>query len=272
MTGSLAELVQMAFYLELPFFQCFFTDRKTGRVMVPRESDMRLFLSMRWVYFNDLYVHASFFINLAAIDRRRHPLLAKEIELAKRLEFTHIVVHPGTVRRHEDKEKGIDAVARMVNYLLKRERDIQFLLENAACGELAVGSTIEDFYLLLTKLDQPDRIGFCIDTVHAHVAGYDIVSTEGYEHFVNLLEKTVGLQRVKLIHLNETCEACGSFLDVHCCVGAEHAALGQHLLKRFVRDKRFADIPMLMELPEVGQEEERRILEKVNAWRQTKMQ
>ena len=269
MPGTFAELIRRALQLELPFFQCFFTDRKTGRVISPESSDVRSFLQVRRVYFNNLYVHASFFINLAAVDRRRHPILSKEIELAKQLEFTHMVIHPGTVRKSEEKEKGIDAIARTINYLTRHEHDIQILLENTAYGALSIGSIIEDFHILLTKLDQPDRIGFCIDTAHAHLAGYDIISSQGYEHFLLLLEKVIGLKNITLIHLNETCKACGSHVDIHGCVGDKYAVLGDNSLKRFTRDERFKEVPMLLELPAMSMEDEQRIIKKVNTWRCT---
>jgi len=264
-TGSLTELIDKAVRLELPFFQSFFTDRKTGTI-VPDEVDLRTFLLRRRIYFNNLYLHSSYFVNLADIDRKHHPLLLRELRLARKVEFTHMVIHPGTVRSAEDKEVGVDAVARIMNYLLKREHDIQFLLENTAYGQRAIGSAIEDFHLLLTKLDQPDRIGFCVDTVHAHVAGYDIVSEEGYGQFIDLLEKTVGLERVKLIHLNETCEERSSYTDIHCCIGEKQAVLGEASLKRFIRDKRFESIPILTELPVISEEDERRILGRINTW------
>ncbi len=239
--------------------------------MIPDDQDVREFLSLRRIYFNKLYVHSSYFINLASIDRRYHPLLSKEIVLAKRLEFTHMVIHPGAVKKVEDKSAGIDAVVRIINYLLRKERSIQFLLENSAHGELAIGSNIEDFQQLLTKLDQPDRIGFCIDTAHVHAAGYDILSCKGYEQFIKLLEKTIGLEKIKLIHLNGTQELCGSCVDMHSYIGDEHAILSEFGLKRFVHDKRLINIPILTEPPAIAENDERRMLVKVNEWLSPKL-
>ena len=260
------KLIKKALHLEVPFFQCFLSNRKTGQRLISDDYDMQSFLSLRRIYFDDLYVHASYINNVADCNRTYHPCLISEIQLAKRLEFTHMILHSGTIRSHEDKKKGIDAVARSLNYVLRREHAIQFLLENTAYGNLAIGSNIEDFYDVMTKVDQPERVGFCIDTAHAHAAGYDIVSPSGYEQFVGLLEKKVGLNRIKLIHLNETRELCGSNLDVHCCIGDKQGLLGETTLGRFIHDKRFATIPILIELPVISEEDERRILQKVNSW------
>lgn len=265
-TSNLTELIKKAVRLELSCFQFFVTDRKTGKVINPTSEDLRTFLSYRWINFNNLYLHSSYFINLADIKRTYHPLLVRELRIAKMLECSHIVIHAGTVRTIDEKNEGIEAVARVMNYLIKREPDIQFLLENTAFGQLAIGSTIEDFHRLLTKVDQPDRIGFCIDTVHAHVAGYDIVSEESYSKFITELEKMIGLERIKLIHLNETRQEYRSYSDVHCCIGEKGAQLGELCLKRFMSDKRLGTAEFLTELPEIPEEDERRIMDILNTW------
>jgi deoxyribonuclease-4 len=271
-TSTLNDIIQRAIARKLPFFQCFFADRKTGKIIKPDDHDVHNFLSMRRIYFNKLYVHSSYFINLASIDRRYHPLLSKELMLAQRLEFTHMVIHPGAVKKIEDKSAGIDAVVRIINYLLRKERSIQFLLENSAYGDLTIGSNIEDFQHLLAKLDQPDRIGFCIDTAHVHAAGYDILSCKGYEQFISLLERTIGLEKIKLIHLNGTQELCGSCVDMHSYIGDERAILSEGGLKRFVHDKRLINIPILTEPPAIAENDERRMLIKVNEWLSPKLQ
>jgi len=265
-TSNLTELIKKAVHLKLPCFQFFVTDRKTGKVINPTSQDLRTFLSYRWINFNNLYLHSSYLINLADIKRDYHPLLVRELRIAKMLECSHIVIHPGTVRTIDEKNEGIDAVARVMNYLIKREPDIQFLLENTAFGQLAIGSTIEDFHRLLTNINKPDKIGFCIDTVHAHVAGYDVVSEEGYSIFMTLLEKMIGLERIKLVHLNETRQERCSYCDVHCCIGEKGAQLKELSLKRFMGDKRLGAAEFLTELPEISEEDECRIMDILNTW------
>jgi len=267
---TLTELIKKAVRLELPFFQCFLTQRKTGKVFRFEEKDILAFLSMRRIYFEDLYLHASYLINLAQPERFRHPILNKEVDLAKRLEFSRIVLHPGAVRSIDEKKAGIESIARMLNYFCKKEKDIQFLLENTAFGQRAIGSDIEDFFQILEFLDKPETIGFCIDTVHAHVAGYDLISTKGYEQFIDVLQKKIGFDQIKLIHLNETREMRGSYLDVHCCVGDACAALGESALKRLLYDARLEHIPLLCEFPHVAEQEEERVLSRINRWLQKK--
>jgi deoxyribonuclease IV len=263
-TTNLTELIQKAIRLKLPLFQFFVTDKKTGQVLKPRSEDVQSFLSYRRAYFNNLYLHSSYFINLADPERSYHPLLQRELRLAKKLECSHIILHAGAVRSIEEKRSGIDAVARMMNLLFKRESNIQFLLENSAFGPLSIGSDIKDFSQILNSINYPEKIGFCIDTVHAHVSGYDIVSKKGYLEFINFLEEAVGLERIKLIHLNETEKMCGSCCDIHCCIGDSEAQIGETALIRFMSDKRLISAELLSELPAISEENEQRILERLN--------
>lgn len=262
----LTELAKKAVRLKLPFFQFFVTDRKTGRVINPKRLDLQNFLAYRSIYFSNLYIHASYFINLADVKRNYHPLLARELRLAKTLECTHIVLHSGTVRNNAERDAGIDAVARIINNAISREKTIQFLLENTANGKLAIGSQIEDFGKLLLKIDKPERVDFCIDTVHAHVAGYDLVSASGYSAFINLLKKEVGLEKIKLVHLNETRQSIGSYRDIHSFIGEKGAQLGKHSLKRFVKDERLKNTEFLMEMPVEAEVDQRRMLDLVKCW------
>jgi len=146
-------------------------------------------------------------------------ILRRELTLAKSLEFTHLVLHPGSAKGAREKSEGIDALARMLNRLLFYERDIKVILENTAHGNMSVGSDLQDFQQLLQKLDQPERISFCIDTSHAHAFGYDIMDKSAQASFVDLLDELVGLERIVLIHLNDTKEKRGLVLIVMISLG-----------------------------------------------------
>ncbi len=262
---SFTALIQKAIRLQLPHFQIFITDQKTGKVKKPDSRDVSLFLSLRRKHFKQLYLHASYHINFADASRTYHPILRREIRVAKELEFTHLVIHPGTIVRGNEKERGLDSVARVINYWHKREPAIVFLLENTAFGELAIGSNIEDFCRLLSKIDFPDKIGFCIDTAHAYVSGYDIVSEKGYKSFIADLKSFIGIERIALIHLNETRQNCFSYHDVHSCIGEAGSKL-EIGLKRLLHDKELTSIPLLTELPKISEEEEIQALELIASW------
>ena len=137
-------------------------------------------------------------------------------------------------------------------------------MENTAHGNMSVGSDLQDFHQLLQKLDHPEKISFCIDTSHAHAFGYDIADITKHGEFIDLLDELIGLERIVLIHLNDTKEKCGSLIDRHDIVG--QGKLGDSVLKHFIAQPRLAHIPVLMELPVLPEQEEIALLRKVISW------
>jgi deoxyribonuclease IV len=264
MRFHLYELLERADALDLSFFQCFFVPQETGKLIHVTDDDVNAFLKVSRTRFEELYCHVSYWVNLASLGNNGFPQLRREIVFAKRLEFTHFVLHAGTAKGALHKTEGIDALAIALNNLFKRERDITVLLENTCHSNLAVGSDILDFQQLLEKIDRPERIGFCIDTAHAHSYGYDVVSPEGQDNFIFLLDNAIGLERIKLIHLNDTVEKLGSFIDRHGIVG--QGVIGEDALKRFALHPALSHIRLLMELPELSLEQELLILDKVRGW------
>ncbi len=268
LTSSLSDLIKKALRLRLSCFQCFFISQATGRFIKLDNQDVKSFLTLRRTHFDALYVHASYWINLSNIYRIRHPILERELALAKRLEFTHIILHPGSAKGAIHKQEGIDALARTLNAVLKKERTIQIVLENTAHGALSIGGDMHDFKLLLGKLDYPERIAFCIDTSHAYSFGYDIANDKGRAAFINVLEQTIGFDNIALIHLNDTREQLGSKIDKHYMVGKGN--IGKEALKKFILYPRLMAVPLLMEPPILSAEEETAIVKEIVSWHKSK--
>lgn len=265
-TGSLQEFIEKSLRFHLPFFQCFLIDKTTGYLINPTAQDCEQFLSERRQHFGNLYVHGSYWVNLAGIYYTGHRALYRELAIARKLEFTHFILHPGSAKGGESKAEGIDMLARSLNILLKKDvmEDITIVLENTAHGNLSIGGDLHDFKLLLEKLDNPEKILFCIDTAHAYSYGYDIASAAGRTEFIDLIASTIGIDKVNLLHLNDTAEKLGSKLDRHQIIGQGN--IGLEALKNFMTDERIAHIPVLMELPVMPDDEEQKIVEMVRSW------
>jgi len=261
---TLTQVAEKALRLELPFFQCFLVLKSTGNLVKPPQEDIESFLALRREHFEDLYIHGSYWINLAGITNTGHRALKRELELAKRLEFNRFVIHPGSAKGGESKLDGIDALARALNELLKHEHDITMMLENTAHGGFSVGGDLHDFALLLQKLDRPENIKFCIDSAHAYSYGYDITTELGRDKFIKLLEDTIGINAVALLHLNDTNEKLGSKIDRHELIGK--GRIGIDSLRAFVTHDKLVQIPLLMELPVVDEEVEVQMLTMVRSW------
>jgi deoxyribonuclease-4 len=260
---TIREVIHEAIEFQLPFFQCFLTTKNGTMVELP-DADVAYFVEKRRQHFKNLYLHGSYLTNLCRARYGMHPVLEKELKRAKRLEFTHIIVHPGSARGCADNQEGINWLARALNKVLKREHDIKIVLENTAHGSCSIGGDLQDFKTLLGKLNQPEKISFCIDTAHAYSFGYDLANDVEQDAFIALIQDTITIEKVELIHLNDTHDSLGSFVDRHAIVG--QGSIGEYYLRRFINNPAFVTIPLLMELPVLPHDEMSQIYQRVQHW------
>jgi len=260
---SIQEVIDQALRLQLPFFQCFLTG-KSGSLVQMGPQEINYFADKVRQHFSTVYLHGSYLSNLCRPRYSMHPVLEIELAYAKQLAFTHLILHPGSSRGCESNEEGINWLARALNKVLKREHDIKIVLENTAHGSFSVGGDLHDFRNLLAKLNHPEKISFCIDTAHAYSFGYDLAVDTQQDEFIDLIDATITRERVALIHLNDTQDALGSFVDRHCVAGEGN--IGEYPLRRFIKQPAFAEVPIIMELPVLADEEVARVYQKVKHW------
>ncbi len=261
LNSTLLDVAHRAQTLGLPIFQCFFIHQTTNQFIRPDEQEIKEFLKRRH-YFQQLFLHGSYWINLASYTSG-NKILLREIELAKKLEFTHIILHPGSAKKIKNKRDGIGVIAKNLNKILKTESDIKIVLENTAHAGLSIGGDLHDFALLRERLDQPEKILFCLDTAHAHSYGYDISNAVEQEQFIELINTTMDLQNIALIHLNDTGQLKGSRIDKHEMIGQ---GLLTSSLELFTRNLLLQNIPIIMELPVVEPQREEEVLKMVKSW------
>ncbi len=264
---SIWQVVERARQLNVACFQSFLVFAcPSGMVPITLEPDeFRRFVTDTTSLFTLRIAHGSYWINLSGrLPQGNMLLFMREWSLARSLEFTHFVLHPGSANGLESREKGIDMLARAINRILAKESEIKLVLENTSHGNMTIGSDINDFALLKGKLNRPERLSICIDTSHAYAFGYDISNDIGQNAFLQLVDDSVGLSSVVLIHLNDTLEKCGSKIDKHALL--PDGLIGETMLRRFVQDSRLANVPLVMELPICSNEQEVAILDKVRSW------
>lgn len=249
------QLIQKARAFHLSSFQFFLVKQKTQKYITLTEKDRTTFVNARRSFGSDLYIHSAYWINPAAFNKNIYALsrslLKRELRLAQILEIKYLVLHPGSARGHhttvedpEGKIKGIHTLARMLNNILRNESYVSILLENCAHGKKTIGSDLNDFVLLKKELNHPEKIGFCIDTAHAFSYGYDL---EPIDDFVALLDKTLGIANIKLIHFNDTYDTQGSMLDRHAIPG--QGKIGKKTLQLVLHHPKLAPIPKIIEGP-----------------------
>jgi deoxyribonuclease-4 len=124
---------------------------------------------------------------------------------------------------------------------------LTILIENTAGAEFSLGSSFEQVAEVIDHVQSQVPVGACIDTCHTHVAGYDIVSEEGFDETLVKLDKAIGLKNVRVWHCNDAKAACGSKLDRHQHIGK--GTIGMEAFRRLLNDPRLAHAAFIAETP-----------------------
>lgn len=201
-----------------------------------------------------LVIHASYLINVAAqsdaVWNNSVAALRGEVQRALALGAEYLVLHPGSWRgltREQGLARAADAIARAIDNLSWQECDFRVLIENTAGAEFSLGANFEQVGELVQRLRAIAPVGACLDTCHCHVAGYDIVSSAGYEETVRLIAQHIGLDTVRVWHMNDAKAPQGSKLDRHQHIG--EGTIGVAAFRRIVNDARFAHCAFIAETP-----------------------
>jgi deoxyribonuclease-4 len=200
-----------------------------------------------------LVIHANYLVNLAGANdefyRKSVEAFRGEVERALALCAEYLVVHPGSFRG-QSRETGLNRVAAAIAVAVEsvpHHEGLTVLIENTAGSEFSLGGSFEQVAELVAKLKPLIRVAACIDTCHTHVAGYDIVSPEGYEETIHHLDETVGTNDVRVWHCNDAKAARGSHLDRHQHIG--QGTIGAATFQRLLNDPRFARCAFIAETP-----------------------
>jgi deoxyribonuclease IV len=220
--------------------------------LVPKEEVREFRAKLRASRIWPVVSHASYLINLATTNRalRRQSIaaMADEIDRAESLGLLGVVLHPGCYTAGNAAD-GLSLIADALLGLLNERRRgrTMILLEQTAGQGTALGATFEQLASIIAKMQDHRRVGVCLDTCHLIAAGYDIVSPEGYASTFKQFGRLVGFDRLKAFHLNDSKKPRGSRVDRHEHIGQGH--LGLEPFRRLVNDRRFRDLPMLLETP-----------------------
>jgi deoxyribonuclease-4 len=252
------QVLQQADILALPAFQFFVAKaiKKQTSYISPTLEEKIFLRELVAKHQTTPIIHASYWINAASGRDNAYTasksLLKKELSMAKALDVPFLVLHPGTANGFAPdlmpgivKRLGIERLANLLNEVLKNQSDITILLENTAHGGNAIGSDLQDFRLIKELLEQPEKVHFCLDTAHAHAYGYDLGN---FEIFLETIESLIGINNIKLIHLNDIEGDRGSKQDKHTLPG--EGQLGLALLQKIAHFKAFSHIPKIIELPD----------------------
>jgi len=195
--------------------------------------------------------HASYLINLCATDldkrQRSRMALLDELNRCAVLKIDNLVLHPGS-HGGNGEDWGIETIAQSINYVLDQtSAQVRLLLETTAGQGNGIGHRFEHLAEIFKRVKQNKRLGICVDTCHIFAAGYDIRTYKGWEQTLKAMQANFGLERIGVIHLNDSLKPFASRRDRHAAIG--RGEIGIESFKILAEEAAFKKIPGILEVP-----------------------
>ena len=258
--GGLQNAVDNALKIGCNAFQIFTRNPRGWAEKVLDAHDVQMFkLKLRHSGINSdaLAVHMPYLPNLSApngeLYKKSIASLISELQRCVQLEIPNLVIHLGS-HLGSGPQNGIDQLVNSVNTATdyskssgRKSGKVTFLLENSAGQKNSIGSKLEDIRSILDKISSKN-VGICMDTCHAFAAGYDLRSEKKNDDFVDKFDSVIGLEKLRLIHLNDSQKEIGSHIDRH-----EHIGLGKIGVKgmsAILKNRKVKGKPIIMETKE----------------------
>ena len=175
--------------------------------------------------------------------------LQNEIERTQALGAKDIVLHPGA-HVGAGADKGINQIIKGLNEVLTHDHDVRIALETIAGKGTEIGRSFEELARIIDGVTHNDRLSICFDTCHTHDAGYNIKND--FDGVLNEFDKIIGIDRIKVVHVNDSKNEQGAHKDRHENIGFGY--IGFDALNNVVHHEAFKDIPKILETPYVGED------------------
>ena len=255
-SGGLHEALREAKRYGCSALQIFTKTSRSWKERIVSEEEIELFKQARQqTGIKYIASHTSYLINLAAPDSGNHSLsldaLEQELIRSSALEIPFVVLHPGSHLGYGEK-KGIDRIAAGINGIFEKNPGIKtrLLLETTSGQGTGTGHTFEQLNEIIKKIKRKDKTGVCLDTCHIFAAGYDIRTKESYLETTDAFDRLIGLEKLFLIHLNDSKKGLGSHVDRHEHIGK--GEIGIDAFRMIMNDMRLAGIPKIIETPKTA--------------------
>lgn len=203
---------------------------------------------------SNIVVHAPYIINIANTSKPEVfelgvNFLQNEIERTEAIGAKDIVLHPGS-HVGAGAEVGIKRIIEGLNEVLNNKNDVRIALETMAGKGSEVGRSFEEIAQIIDGVTHNERLSVCLDTCHIHDAGYDVVND--FDGVLNEFDKIIGVDRIKVVHVNDSKNPRAAHKDRHENIGFGH--IGFDALNYVVHHKQFENVPKILETPYVGED------------------
>ncbi|MEK5079814.1 deoxyribonuclease IV [Solibacillus sp. FSL W7-1436] len=226
--------------------------QNTRRKPIEDLNIMKGLLHMKENGLSNIVVHAPYIINLGNTTKPETfelgvNFLQEEIKRTAALEATQIVLHPGA-HVGAGVDAGIERIVEGLNEVLTQDYPVQIALETMAGKGTEIGRTFEELARIIDGVTNNERLSICMDTCHIHDAGYDVVND--FDGVLNEFDKIIGLDRLKVLHINDSKNVCGAGKDRHENIG--FGEIGFEAMHYIVHHPQLMHLPKILETPFVG--------------------
>ena len=195
-------------------------------------------------------VHALYLVNLASPNEdfyaKSVATMRSTVDAASAIEADGVVFHVGS-HQGAGFEAGLERVVPALREVLERCSDTTWLLmENSAGAGGTIGRSLEELETLFDRLDRHPRLGICLDSCHLYVSGYDVTDRAVLDGLLDEVDSTLGLDRLRALHVNDSKTPLGSNRDRHDNIG--EGVLGEEL-GVFLAHPALQDLPAVLEVP-----------------------
>jgi len=214
-----------------------------------------------------LFLHMPYLSNLASSDEgfylKSIDALSIELERTETLGAPFLITHMGSCGEASEDE-SIERMVKAINYALDRvQNNVTVVVENTAGQGRQIGYKFSQIKAVIDGIENGKRIGVCLDTAHAFESGYDLSNRDGLEKTLEEFERLIGLDKLKLLHLNDSKTPLGSRVDRHWHIGEGY--IGSEGFRNIVNHPKLFQFPGIMETPQKKEEDDIRNMSKIES-------
>jgi len=247
--GGILNAAKVAEYKKYRTFQLFVSNPRSWQVTHAINDNASQFHSINTSSDILPFAHMPYLCNIASprqeiIERSIGSAIAN-IDECNRLGIDYLVFHMGS-HLGKGSEAGQQRIVKTLSSIIESTKRCNILLENSAGYKNSMGSKISDIASVINILDSK-RIGVCLDTCHLYAAGYDLRSSNAVESLCEEFDSSIGIDKLKLVHLNDSKYKLGSGLDRHWHIGKGY--IGRAGFINIFKSRLFRSGPFVMETP-----------------------
>lgn len=219
--------------------------------------------------YKDYYIHSPYYINLASSNNKVYygsiSAIKKEMELANRIQAKYVITHLGSAKDLGE-EDALQKTSKALNLMFQNYKGKALLLiEMSAGAGMVIGDNFDEIAKILKEVKEKKFIGICFDTAHSFESGYDLRTKEKVKHVFDQFDERLGLEKLKLIHCNDSKTEFNSHSDRHENIG--EGEIGYEGLKAVIRFAKAKKINVIAETPYKSEEGDRENLKKLKVMR-----